>query len=68
VQTTVEIAKKIGAGELLARVIPDMKDENEVYRRIVLDTVAETVATLGVSDIGSRLENLVIDGVVFVFQ
>lgn len=33
-----------------------MKDENEAYRKMVMETIEKIVATLGVADIGNRLE------------
>jgi splicing factor 3B subunit 1 len=33
-----------------------LKDENESYRKMVMETIEKIVATLGVTDIGNRLE------------
>lgn len=30
--TTVEMAQKVGSAEMIARVVDDLKDENEQYR------------------------------------
>ena len=56
VDTTVEIATKVGGGEIIQMIVEDLKDENEPYRKMVLETIEKVVATLGVADIGSRLE------------
>lgn len=32
VDTTVEIAQKVGSAEMIARIVDDLKDENEQYR------------------------------------
>ena len=32
VDTTVELANKVGAAEITVRVVDDLKDENEQYR------------------------------------
>ncbi len=37
-------------------IVEDLKDENEPYRKMVLETIEKIVASLGVADIGSRLE------------
>ena len=39
VETTVEIAKKVGSVEILNRIVDDLKDENEQYRKMVMETV-----------------------------
>ena len=35
--TTVEIANKVGAAEIASRVVEDLKDENEQFRKMVMD-------------------------------
>ena len=35
VDTTVELANKVGAAEIVVRVVDDLKDENEQYRKMV---------------------------------
>ena len=37
VDTTVEIANKVGAAEIASRVVEDLKDESEQYRKMVMD-------------------------------
>ena len=39
VDTTVEIANKVGAAEITSRIVEDLKDENEQYRKMVMDCV-----------------------------
>ena len=34
VDTTVEIANKVGAAEIIGRVVDDLKDETEQYRSL----------------------------------
>ncbi|KAK1389774.1 hypothetical protein POM88_017952 [Heracleum sosnowskyi] len=68
VETTVEIASKVGVAGIVGRVVEGLKDENEIYRRMVLETIEKVVADLGASDIDSRLEELLIDGILHAFQ
>jgi splicing factor 3B subunit 1 len=68
VETTVEIACKVGGAEIIARIVDDLKDENEPYRKMVMETIEKIVSTLSVSDIGSRLETQLIDGILHAFQ
>ena len=39
VDTTVEIANKVGGAEIVSRLVEDLKDENEQYRKMVMDCV-----------------------------
>lgn len=66
--TTVEIANKVGAAEIVNRVVDDLKDESEQYRKMVMETIEKVMANLGASDIDSRLEEQLIDGILYAFQ
>ncbi|KAM7466089.1 hypothetical protein LguiB_013651 [Lonicera macranthoides] len=68
VETTVEIANKVGVADIVGRIVEDLKDESEPYRRMVMETIEKVVVNLGASDIDSRLEELLIDGILYAFQ
>lgn len=68
VETTVEIANKVGVADIVGRIVEDLKDESEPYRRMVMETIEKVVANLGASDIDPRLEELLIDGILYAFQ
>nr|CAG4640605.1 EOG090X00GC [Eulimnadia texana] len=68
VDTTVEIANKVGAAEIINRVVDDLKDENEQYRKMVMETVEKVMENLGAADIDPRLEEQLIDGILYAFQ
>lgn len=68
VDTTVEVANKVGAAHIIGRVVDDLKDENEAYRKMVLETIEKVMANLGASEIDSRLEEQLIDGILYAFQ
>merc|ERR1712178_247796 len=68
VQTTVELANKVGVAEIANRVIEDLKDESEPYRKMVMETIEKVITNLGASDIDSRLEERLIDGILYCFQ
>ncbi|KAL0339839.1 UNVERIFIED_CONTAM: Splicing factor 3B subunit [Sesamum radiatum] len=67
VETTVEIANKVGV-DIVGRIVEDLKDESEPYRRMVMETIEKVVTNLGASDIDARLEELLIDGILYAFQ
>ncbi|XP_067649690.1 splicing factor 3B subunit 1-like isoform X2 [Haliotis asinina] len=68
VDTTVEIANKVGAAEIVGRVVDDLKDEAEQYRKMVMETIEKIMSNLGAADIDSRLEEQLIDGILYSFQ
>lgn len=39
VDTTVELANKVGPSEIINRIVDDLKDENEQYRKMVMETI-----------------------------
>lgn len=68
VETTVELANKVGGAEIIARIVEDLKDESEPYRKMVMEAIEKIVENLGVSDIDLRLEELLVDGILYAFQ
>ncbi|KAH8832641.1 small nuclear ribonucleoprotein [Flagelloscypha sp. PMI_526] len=68
VETTVELAQKAGVAEIVGRVVNDLKDEAEPYRKMVMETITNVIATLGASDIDERLEVRLVDGIIYSFQ
>ncbi|KAI9347201.1 armadillo-type protein [Zopfochytrium polystomum] len=68
VETTVELAQKVGVTEIVGRIVEDLKDESEPYRKMVMETIENIVSTLGSSDIDDRLEEVLIDGILYAFQ
>ncbi|KAK2855708.1 U2 snRNP component prp10, partial [Arthroderma sp. PD_2] len=68
VETTVDLGQKVGAGEILERIVNNLKDESEAYRKMTIETVEKVIASLGAADVGERLEERLIDGVLFAFQ
>eukprot|EP00446_Apocalathium_sp_SHHI-4_P012466 CAMPEP_0177202178 /NCGR_PEP_ID=MMETSP0367-20130122/27152_1 /TAXON_ID=447022 ORGANISM="Scrippsiella hangoei-like, Strain SHHI-4" /NCGR_SAMPLE_ID=MMETSP0367 /ASSEMBLY_ACC=CAM_ASM_000362 /LENGTH=1256 /DNA_ID=CAMNT_0018650743 /DNA_START=30 /DNA_END=3800 /DNA_ORIENTATION=- len=68
VDTTVEIASKVGGADIIGRIVEDLKDASEPYRKMVMETIDKVVGNLGVADIDSRLEEQIIDGIVYAFQ
>lgn len=44
IETTVEIAGKVGGAEIIKKIVDELKDDNEAYRKIVIETVEKIVA------------------------
>uniref|UniRef100_A0A7S4W060 Phosphatase PP2A regulatory subunit A/Splicing factor 3B subunit 1-like HEAT repeat domain-containing protein n=2 Tax=Ditylum brightwellii TaxID=49249 RepID=A0A7S4W060_9STRA len=68
VETTEELANKVGCSDVLGRIIDDLKDDSEPYRRMVMETVQKVLENLGSGDIDERLEERLIDGILYAFQ
>merc|ERR1719419_682848 len=68
VDTTVEIANRVGAAEIIGRVVDDLKDEAEQYRKMVMESMEKILGNLGAADIDARLEEQIIDGILYAFQ
>ncbi|KAM3534126.1 hypothetical protein MY4038_002652 [Beauveria bassiana] len=68
VETTVDIGQKVGVSEILERIVNNLKDESEAYRKMTVETVEKIVASLGAADVGERLEERLIDGILHAFQ
>jgi splicing factor 3B subunit 1 len=68
VETTVEISSKVGCVAVVEKIVDDLKDESEAYRRMVTETIGLVIQKLGVSEIEADLEERLVDGMVFAFQ
>jgi len=58
----------VGSAEIILRVVDDLKDENEQYRKMVMETIELIMASMGATEIDSRLEEQLIDGILYAFQ
>ncbi|CCF49700.1 hypothetical protein NDA11_005727 [Ustilago hordei] len=68
VETTVELANKVGVAEVVSRIVNELKDENEPFRKMVMETIQKVVSNLGAADVDERLEVQLVDGLIYAFQ
>jgi splicing factor 3B subunit 1 len=68
VDTTVEMGNKVGSSEIINRIVDDLKDESEPYRKMIIETIAQIMINFGSADINPRLEVQLIDGILYTFQ
>jgi splicing factor 3B subunit 1 len=68
VETTQEISLKVGCSDVVSRIVEDLKDESEPYRRMVMETIDKVIESLGTADVDARLEELLVDGILYAFQ
>ena len=66
--TTVDIAKKIGSSELLDQLGPDMKDENDSFQRMVVETVTKLVQSVGTERLTETSVSKLMDGAISALQ
>ena len=46
VETTLELALKTGASDVISKIVEDLKDESEPYRRMVMETITKVIEKL----------------------
>lgn len=68
IETTVEIAGKVGGAEIIKKIVDELKDDNETCRKIVIETMERIIAAYGVADIDAKLEDRLMDGILFAFS
>jgi len=68
IETTEELANKVGSSDIITRIVDDLKDDSEPYRRMVMETIRKVLENLGAGDIDDRLEERLIDGILYAFQ
>ena len=68
VDTSVEIAIKVGGADIIELIVIYLKDENEPYRKMVMETIEKIIITLGVADIDKNLESLLMEGILHAFH
>ncbi|KAF0973553.1 hypothetical protein FDP41_008257 [Naegleria fowleri] len=56
VETTVALAHNVGCALVVGELITHLKDENEPFRHMTLETIMKITEALGTTDIGERLE------------
>lgn len=68
VETTVEVAVKVGLNDVLGRLLPTLKDDSEPFRKLAVETVGLLLNRLGAADVDVRAEEHLLDGMIFAFQ
>ncbi|KAF1969210.1 ARM repeat-containing protein [Bimuria novae-zelandiae CBS 107.79] len=68
IDTTVSLAQKAGVAEIVGRIVQNLKDESEAYRKMTMETIDKVISTLGAHDVDQRLEEQLVDGILVAFQ
>lgn len=68
VDTTVDLAARVGSPCVLAFLVDFVKDESDAFRRMALDAVERVLRAHGAASVESRLEERLLDALLFAFQ
>jgi splicing factor 3B subunit 1 len=68
VETTLVLATKVGGAHVVSRIVEDLKDDSEPYRKMVMEAIDSIVGSLGAADVDARLEEQLVDGIMYAFQ
>ena len=68
VEATLALSLRTGGVETLARLAPLLKDAAETLRRMALEGLEKVLLALGASGVPPRLEEELVDGLLFAFQ
>lgn len=64
VETTFELARKLGSVDVLLRLVPEMKDENDKFQGMVINAVRSVVEVAGTAACGEALVVALLDGAI----
>ncbi|CDJ65058.1 splicing factor 3B subunit 1, putative [Eimeria necatrix] len=67
-ETATELASKAGGAHVIKFIVDDLKDPSEPFRKVTLETIEQVIVNGGVADIDGRLEEQLIDGLLYAFQ
>eukprot|EP01080_Neovahlkampfia_damariscottae_P011348 gene11348-4516_t len=68
IETTVSLAENVGGSEIIKKIVKDLKNDSEPFRKMTIETIDKIIETLGTADIDKRLEYELIDGILHTFQ
>ncbi|KAF2805971.1 ARM repeat-containing protein [Mytilinidion resinicola] len=68
VETTFDLGQKVGTSQIVERIVDNLKDENEAYRKMTIETIEKVVTSLGAADLDGELDKRLVDGALHTFQ
>lgn len=68
IETTVELANKIGAEVVVEKIVHFLKDDSEFLRRMGVETIEKCCQNIELIDLNERTEERLIDGMLIAFQ
>ena len=58
----------MGGALVLDKIVSGLKDDNEPFRKMVMEVLEKIVSSLGMADVDNQLERLIMDGVIEAFH
>jgi len=58
----------VGGALVLDKIVSGLKDDNEPFRKMVMEVLEKIVSSLGMADVDNQLERLIMDGVIEAFH
>ena len=52
----------------IGHIVNELKDEVELYHKMVMETITKVIMSLGVSDVDEKLEVRLVNGIIYSFQ
>lgn len=68
IDTTVEIALKIGAGDIVGKLKDALKSESEPFRKMASEAIDKVIQQLGADEFDEHLDAMLVDGLLYAFQ
>lgn len=68
VESTVQLADRVGAAEVVGRIGPFLKDESDPFRRMAVEALNLILTKYTAADLSERQQEQLVDGMLFVFQ
>ena len=66
--TTVSFSEKLGGSFILDRVVVQLRDEHEPFRRVSMMAIERIVKACGVGDLDKTQESQIVDAVIYAFH
>eukprot|EP00918_Siedleckia_nematoides_P087751 GHVU01192917.1.p1 GENE.GHVU01192917.1~~GHVU01192917.1.p1 ORF type:complete len:523 (+),score=94.66 GHVU01192917.1:1-1569(+) len=67
IETTVEIANKVGGAVVVRKVVLYLKDQSEPFRKMAMETLEQICQNNGLDDVDMRLEEDLIEGINYAY-
>ena len=68
VDTTIEMALKIGAPDIVGKLKEALKSESEPFRKMAAEAIDKVIQQLGATEFDGHLDALLVDGMLYAFR
>lgn len=68
VETSLVLSEKVGVSDIIERLLNNLKDESEPFRKMAVETAYKVLLKLGSTGLSERTETRLIDGLLVAFQ